>query len=316
MDLDRVVRDARADLRGEQLGLRRDEPEVAALVLEPGGSPDEAARRLDLGRHVGDHERHALERADRPAELLARLRVRDRRVERALGDPDRQRTDRDPAAIEDPQERLEAAPLLAEHVRRRDARPVEDQLAGRRGMQPELVLEPPDREAGRVGGHDERADLGGAVVARPAPGGDDVGARLAGVGDEPLAAVEHPRAAVRAVLVARGRPRPARIAAGSGLGQAVRADDLAARHRHEVALLLLVRAGQVERPAAEARVGRDDQPERAPHAADLLDRDGVRERVQPRPALVLRDRDAQPAELADAAHDLGSGSAARARARR
>ena len=172
-------------------------------------------------------------------------------------------------------------------------------------MQPELVLEPPDREAGRVGRDDERADLGGAVVARPGPGGDDVRARLAGVGDEPLAAIDDPRAAVGTVLVARGRPRPARIAARAGLGQPVGADDLAPRHRDEVALLLLGRAGEVERSAAEARVGRDDQPERAPHPTDLLDRDGVGQRVQPGAALVLGDRDAQPAELADAPDDLG-----------
>ena len=78
----------------------------------------------------------------------------------------------------------------------------------------------------------------------------------------------------------------------------------AAGHRDQVALLLLVRAGQVERPAAEAGMGRDDQPERAPHAADLLDRDGVGEGVETRPALVLGDRDAEPAELADPPDDL------------
>ena len=76
------------------------------------------------------------------------------------------------------------------------------------------------------------------------------------------------------------------------------------RHRDEVPLLLVVRAGQVERPAAEAGVGGDDQPERAPDAADLLDRDRVRQRVEAGPALVLGDRDAEPAHLADPAHDL------------
>ena len=113
------------------------------------------------------------------------------------------------------------------------------------------------------------------------------------------------RAAVGAVLEAGGRPRAARIAAGPGLGQAVGADDLAARHRHEEALLLLVRPGEVERAAAEARVRGDDQPERAPHAADLLDRDRVGQGVEAGAALVLGDRDAEPAELADPADDLG-----------
>src|SRR5258705_10881718 len=60
----------------------------------------------------------------------------------------------------------------------------------------------------------------------------------------------------------------------------------------------------MERTAAEARVRRDDQPDRAPDPSDLLDRDGVGQRVEAGPALVLWDRDAQPAELADAGDDL------------
>ena len=104
--------------------------------------------------------------------------------------------------------------------------------------------------------------------------------------------------------MACGRARAARIAPGAGLGQAIGTDHRALRHRDQEALLLLMRAGEVKRPAAEARVGRDDQPERSPDAADLLDGDGVGERVEPGAALVLGDRDAQPAELADAADDL------------
>ena len=127
---------------------------------------------------------------------------------------------------------------------------------------------------------------------------------MAGVRDEPLAAVDHPGAAVRAVLVAGGRPRPARVRARARLGQAVGAENLSGRHRDEEALLLFGRPGEVERPAAEARVGRDDQPERAPDAADLLDRDRVGERVEAGPALVLGDRDAEPAHLAEATDDV------------
>ena len=67
---------------------------------------------------------------------------------------------------------------------------------------------------------------------------------------------------------------------------------------------LLVRARDHQRPAAEARVGGDDQPERPPDAADLLDRDRVGERVHPGAAPALRDVDPEPAELADPAHDL------------
>ena len=49
---------------------------------------------------------------------------------------------------------------------------------------------------------------------------------------------------------------------------------------------------------------RDDQPERAPDAADLLDGDRVGQRVEARAALVLGDRDAEPAHLAEALDDL------------
>ena len=83
------------------------------------------------------------------------------------------------------------------------------------------------------------------------------------------------------------------------------AEHAPAGHRNEVPLLLLGRAGQVERAASEAGVRRDDEAERAPHPADLLDGHGVGERVEARSALVLGDRDPEPAELADAPHDVG-----------
>ena len=213
---------------------------------------------------------------------------------------------------------LKPLALLAEQVRRRDPRAVEEQLAGRRRVEAELVLEPADREAGRVGRDDERADLGGArrrvvpvrAVTMYVPG-------LAGVGDEPLAAVDDP------ACRRPGRPRGGRSSAcrpsrspAPGSVRPYAPMTLPGGHRDEEALLLLVRAGEVERPAAEARVGGDDEPERAPDPADLLDRDRVGQGVEAGPALVLGDRDAEPAELAEPADDLDAGSGAPARARR
>ena len=101
-----------------------------------------------------------------------------------------------------------------------------------------------------------------------------------------------------------GRARPTRVTPGPGLGQAIPADDLAAGHRHEEPLLLLGRAGEVERAATQARVGRHDEPERAPDPPDLLDGDGVGQGIEPGTTLVLRDRDAEPAHLADVPDDL------------
>ena len=104
--------------------------------------------------------------------------------------------------------------------------------------------------------------------------------------------------------MARGRARATGVAAGVRFCQAVRADDPAAGHRDEVALLLGLGAGQMQRTATQARVGRDDEPQRAPDAPDLLDGDGVGQRVETRPTFVLRDRDPKPAEFADALDDL------------
>jgi hypothetical protein len=52
-------------------------------------------------------------------------------------------------------------------------------------------------------------------------------------------------------------------------------------------------------------VRRHDEAERAPHTPDLLDGDRVCQRVEPGATFVLRDRDAEPAELADLRDDLG-----------
>ena len=236
-------------------------------------------------------------------ELLAGLGVRHGRVEGRLGETHGQGADADPPAIEDLEERPEAIATRAEHVGRRDADALEDQLARRRRVQPQLLLEPADREARRRRRDDERADLGRAVVASAGPGRHDVRAGLAGVGDEPLRAVDDPRAAVGSLFVAGRRPGAAGVAAGAGLGQPVGAEDVAPGHGHEVARDLVGRAGEMERAAAEARVGRHDQAEAAPDPADLLDRDGVGQRVEPGAAFLLRERDAQPAHRAQAVDD-------------
>ena len=97
--------------------------------------------------------------------------------------------------------------------------------------------------------------------------------------------------------------RPPASRAGAGLGEPVAADDLAARHRHQELALLVVGAGEQDRAAAQRRVRRDDQPERAPDPADLLDRDRVGEGVHAGAAPLLRDGDAEPAHLAQLVDD-------------
>src|SRR6266849_2374600 len=71
-DLDRLLGDfdchlARLQLRHRALGPL----ELTAVAALPQRSPDERTRRLDLGGHVGEHERDRLVLDQRAAELLA-----------------------------------------------------------------------------------------------------------------------------------------------------------------------------------------------------------------------------------------------------
>src|SRR4051794_30887885 len=88
VDAEGVLHDLLAGLRGEQL--RHAGLEVGALagVLEPRRLAREEPRRLHLGGHVGELELDRLVLGDRLAEGLALLRVAQRQLERALGDPD------------------------------------------------------------------------------------------------------------------------------------------------------------------------------------------------------------------------------------
>src|SRR6516225_427125 len=104
----------------------------------------ELAGRLELHRHVGDHELQALEFRDRPAELLALPDVPERVVQGALGDAEGLRGDRDASVVQGAQRDLEAFPFLADQPGGRDRAVVEVQLPGRRALDAELVLRFPE----------------------------------------------------------------------------------------------------------------------------------------------------------------------------
>src|SRR5438270_727504 len=70
----------------------------------------------------------------------------------------------------------------------------------------------------------------------------------------------------------RRRPHRGAVGAGAGLRQCVRAQPLAAREPRQVALLLLVGAGELGPERAELLHG-EDQPARRADLRDLLDRD-------------------------------------------
>ena len=107
-------------------------PNGSPAVAPPGRVEVERAAGLDLGGHVGEQERQALEVDDRPAELLALLGVGDGVVERGLGQADRAGGDAEPAAVERGQRDLEALALLAEQPVGADPGAVEAHLGGGR----------------------------------------------------------------------------------------------------------------------------------------------------------------------------------------
>src|SRR6185437_17181514 len=93
-DLDRLLGDLDRDLAGLQLGHRAlGLLELAAIAALPQRPPDEGARGLDLGRHVGEHECDRLVLDQRAAELLALFGVSERELERRARDAQGLRAD-------------------------------------------------------------------------------------------------------------------------------------------------------------------------------------------------------------------------------
>src|SRR5207245_5065396 len=103
-------------------------------------------------------ELHPLKLRDRLAELLALLRVFQRRVQRAARHSDHLRADADPARVEGLDRDLVALTDLTDDVRRGDLAMIQDQLGGRRRSDAELVLALTDAEARAAALHGECGD--------------------------------------------------------------------------------------------------------------------------------------------------------------
>ena len=151
--------------------------------------PDEQAGRLDLGRHVGDHELDRLVHRDRHAELDALLGVVGGELERRLGDADGHRGHAGARAVEGHHRELEALVLLAEQVVGGDLDVVERDHRGVGGALAELVLLLVHGHAVGVARDDERGDaaVAGLLVGL---GVDRVPGGVRAVGDEALGAVD------------------------------------------------------------------------------------------------------------------------------
>src|SRR5438105_39494 len=291
-DLHRVGRHLHRDVRAEQLchrgDLRQLRP-VRALVDQLPALVEQAARRFALRLHVGQHRRDELVLRDRHAHGLARLRVLERVVRRALREAEALRADPGPRAVEDLHRDPEAFALLAEQVVRRDAAVVEEDLARGRALDSHLRLDPPDLEPGRVRFDHERGDTGMAGLGIGLCE-DDVEACDAGVRDEALRAVED----VIVALAPRLAAHRGRIRARARLRQRVGREPLAAREPRQPTLLLLVGARELDPERAQLLDG-EEQTRRRADLRELLDRDEHHERARARAAVLLLER--QPEDL-------------------
>ena len=158
---------------------------------------------------------------------------------------------------------LEPLALLADQPVGGDADVVEVHRRGGRAGEPHLLLRRVGRQAGGVGRHQEARDPVASVAG--------AGHHLVEVGEAAvrrpgLGALDHPLVAV----APGGGPHRGRVGAGVRLGEAVRAEQLAAEHVRQPALPLLLGAvgGQAE---AGQRVHGDADADRGPDRADLLE---------------------------------------------
>jgi hypothetical protein len=240
----------------------------ALLVKLGAGPPEEAARGLELGRHVGEPELRGLELRDRLAEGTARLHVVQRDVERRLRAAQRAGGDVQPPAVEAGHGVAEALAFLAQQRLGGNAGGFEQDLPGGLGVPAHLALVGAEAEAHRLLRDQERRN---AVRARTA-GADhgQVEVRGAGAADELLGAVQH----IALVVAARPRRQRDGIAARAGLGEAVGGDLLHGQQLREPFALGLATPA-VDHPGDHVVNGEKGADGRASRRQRLEDDGGV-----------------------------------------
>jgi hypothetical protein len=156
-----------------------------------------------------------------------------------------------------------------------------------------------------VGRREEQAQPVGAArgVLGPRRSGDDEHpVRLLDAADPDLLAIDAPAVAV----LDRGRARRERVASGLGLGERHAEREVPARDTRQEAAPLLLAPMPLDRDAAEHRRQHEELRDRgaAPGAAGLLDDDGHLAHAEAGAAVLLRDRDPDPARLREGAPEL------------
>ena len=291
--------DARGHLRGEQLGNGRFHAEARADVLLPSGFAREQARGVNFRGHICEHELDGLEIGDGLAEGHTLLRIFQRFLKRALGNPHGLRGNADAPAVERGERDLVAFALGADSVLDGYFAVGEGKLDAGRGVDAEFLLFFADFEARRAALDHQRGD---ALFAfwRVRIYIDDRGVSGAAVGDPGLRAVHDV-----AVAFAHGMGRERRgIRPRLRLGEGVAADFFAAREGRQQPLLLLFAAETIDGVAVERILHRENHASRGASSRNLLDGDRVADVVEAGAAVLLGKWNAGEAKLGGLAKRL------------
>ena len=258
-----------------------------------------------MGRHAPQLELGQLELADREPELLPLAGIGGRRLERGLGEPGGTAPGLQPACGESLHLEVEALPLaglLADQILARDEVALEAEREGVHAAVAGRGIGLPVQHAAvrlahlefvageRVLRHDEEREAAGA--------GGQVGVRARQERDHVRPPRERtPRLGPRDAPATLHALRAAADGRGVGLGDRDRHHDLARRDGWQPSLLLRLRAAVQECLGQDLRAR--DEASRGGERRDreLLGRDDHHQVPHPLPAVLLRHRHAEVAEL-------------------
>src|SRR5262249_56659051 len=155
-ELEGLASDPVGDLGAEELRHRGFLDELRAGILEARRVVHHESGGFELHPHLGQLELHALKIGDRLAELLSFLGIGHRGIERALSNAKHLRADSDSAFVQSLDRDLVPDADRPEHVLGRHPAGLEDELAGARRPDPELVLLLADRKAREIALYEKR----------------------------------------------------------------------------------------------------------------------------------------------------------------
>src|SRR5579883_2992356 len=185
-----------------------------ACIAKTCGVVHEEARGFELSGHAGEIELDALEFRDGFAELTALPGVFRGMVEGSAGKTDHLCADGNTAFVQSFDCDFVAFADFAQDVRFGDFAIVEDEFAGGRGANAELVFMAADAEAGEISLDEECGDA--AISGGGIDGGEEnEDARFGGIADPELAAVDQEFA----ILAAGGGGESEGVRPGAGFGE-------------------------------------------------------------------------------------------------